>query len=189
MHRPVHQPSLPVFPSYNLPLEISVLPASTRTSFTRVDEELHAQVPLSGADYTVPRPRSLLHTPDGDNDEADAAEECLDAHDESGDERAEEAVLQPPQTVLTFLLVSGRRRTMSFDPETTVGRVKELVWNTWPNGACLLSCPPHPHCTRAPREARSASVGGRGRMLLVQSPYIDAPACGREQWEGVPDAG
>lgn len=21
-----------------------------------------------------------------------------------------------------------------FEPETTVGRVKELVWNTWPNG-------------------------------------------------------
>jgi len=25
---------------------------------------------------------------------------------------------------------------MSFEPETTIGRVKELVWNTWPEGAC-----------------------------------------------------
>ncbi|KAF4563931.1 hypothetical protein EYR36_003176 [Pleurotus pulmonarius] len=43
-------------------------------------------------------------------------------------------VPQTPQTYLTFLLVSGRRRTMSFDPETTIGRVKELVWNAWPSG-------------------------------------------------------
>jgi hypothetical protein len=26
---------------------------------------------------------------------------------------------------------------MSFDPETTIGRVKELVWNTWPEGVCV----------------------------------------------------
>ncbi len=40
-----------------------------------------------------------------------------------------------PQISLTFLLVSGRRRTMNFDPAYTVGRVKELVWNTWPGGS------------------------------------------------------
>lgn len=39
---------------------------------------------------------------------------------------------QTPQVSLTFLLVSGLRKTQSFDPETTVGRVKELVWNAWP---------------------------------------------------------
>lgn len=43
-------------------------------------------------------------------------------------------VPQTPQTALTFLLVSGKRRTMLFEPETTIGRVKELVWNAWPNG-------------------------------------------------------
>ncbi|KIL64714.1 hypothetical protein M378DRAFT_77875, partial [Amanita muscaria Koide BX008] len=37
-----------------------------------------------------------------------------------------------PQAYISFLLVTGCRRTMSFEPETTVGRVKELVWNTWP---------------------------------------------------------
>ncbi|KAI6104131.1 hypothetical protein F5141DRAFT_959380, partial [Pisolithus sp. B1] len=41
-------------------------------------------------------------------------------------------VPQTPQVTLTFLLVSGRRKTQTFDPETTVGRVKELVWNAWP---------------------------------------------------------
>ena len=51
------------------------------------------------------------------------------------------AVPQTPQTFITFLLVTGRRRTMSFEPENTIGRVKELVWNTWPEGACaLLAC-------------------------------------------------
>jgi hypothetical protein len=39
-----------------------------------------------------------------------------------------------PQTSLAFLLVSGKRRTMNFDPTTTVGRVKELMWNSWPAG-------------------------------------------------------
>jgi hypothetical protein len=39
-----------------------------------------------------------------------------------------------PQVFLSFLLQSGKRRTMSFDCETTVGRVKELVWNGWPSG-------------------------------------------------------
>ena len=42
-----------------------------------------------------------------------------------------------PKTQLTFLLVSGKRRTMSFDPDTTIGRVKELVWNAWPSGEFL----------------------------------------------------
>ncbi|KAI0825918.1 ubiquitin-related domain-containing protein, partial [Irpex lacteus] len=43
------------------------------------------------------------------------------------------SVPQTPQVALTFLLVSGRRRNMTFEPETTVGRAKELVWNAWPN--------------------------------------------------------
>ena len=42
--------------------------------------------------------------------------------------------LASPQVILTFLLISGTRRGMSFDPTTTVGRVKELVWNAWPTG-------------------------------------------------------
>lgn len=43
-------------------------------------------------------------------------------------------VPQTPQTHITFLVISGRRRTMSFEPDTTIGRVKELVWNAWPTG-------------------------------------------------------
>lgn len=46
-------------------------------------------------------------------------------------------LLQTPQAYITFLVISGRRRTMSFEPETTLGRVKELVWNAWPTGNIL----------------------------------------------------
>jgi len=50
-----------------------------------------------------------------------------------GEETSPESMLlQAPQAYITFLIISGRRRTMSFEPETTVGRVKELVWNAWP---------------------------------------------------------
>jgi hypothetical protein len=45
-------------------------------------------------------------------------------------------VPQMPQTYLTFLLISGRRRTMSFEPESPIARVKELAWNSWPTGQC-----------------------------------------------------
>ncbi|KAI0264644.1 ubiquitin-related domain-containing protein [Gloeopeniophorella convolvens] len=90
------------------------MPASTRTSFTRVDQT---------------RPGTS------------AGEDNFDVEDQNeGDARAqvqeepEQApVPQVPQTPVQFLLVSGRRRSMSFEPETTVGRVKELVWNSWPN--------------------------------------------------------
>ncbi|EJT99202.1 hypothetical protein DACRYDRAFT_117972 [Dacryopinax primogenitus] len=37
-----------------------------------------------------------------------------------------------PQSQITLLLLSGSRKTFSFPPETTVGRVKELVWGSWP---------------------------------------------------------
>jgi hypothetical protein len=50
-----------------------------------------------------------------------------------------QTVPQMPLIYLTFLLISGRRRTMSFEPESPIGRVKELAWNSWPTGQC---CPP-----------------------------------------------
>ncbi|CAL1709367.1 unnamed protein product [Somion occarium] len=64
-------------------------------------------------------------------------EEETPAAEAEADE-VEPAVPHVPQVSLTFLLVSGRRRTMSFDHEATVGRVKELVWNAWPNGPSYL---------------------------------------------------
>lgn len=92
--------------------------ASARTSFTHVDLDTTQPSALD----------SGIHT----HDELDGEEGVYD-----GDGAASEAgseVPQTPQTSLTFLLVSGRRRQMTFEPETTIGRVKELVWNAWPGG-------------------------------------------------------
>ena len=94
---------------------------SARTSYTRVDF-------TGGTGANTPRPDITSDVDDGQ--EPDHAQQAP----------TEEPIPQTPQVSLTFLLVSGRRRTMSFEPETTVGRVKELVWNAWPNGeySCLL---------------------------------------------------
>lgn len=87
-------------------------PTSARTSRTRVD-------------YVSTHPGSV----------ADAENYSLegDQPDEPQVDQVPEAPPEP-QTSVTFLLISGRRRTMSFQPELTVGRVKELVWNSWPTG-------------------------------------------------------
>lgn len=119
-HPPHHQMSLPTF-ARSIPVEVATQPASTRTSFTRVD---HTRPGTSAGD-------------DDQRDEADPNDEAARAS-LHGDPEEQEAAAAPipqiPQTMLQFLLVSGRRRSMMFEPETTVGRVKELVWNTWPNG-------------------------------------------------------
>jgi hypothetical protein len=50
-----------------------------------------------------------------------------------------QTVPQMPLVYLTFLLISGRRRTMSFEPESPIGRVKELAWNSWPTGQLFFA--------------------------------------------------
>ncbi|TFK47605.1 hypothetical protein OE88DRAFT_776970 [Heliocybe sulcata] len=94
---------------------LGTAPASARTSFTRVNDT---------------RPGSVSDA-DGVMDAAGGQEEAGEA--EQGQEQEQETVPQTPKCAITFLLVTGKRRTMSFEPETTVGRVKELVWNAWPN--------------------------------------------------------
>jgi hypothetical protein len=89
-------------------------------------------------DAEVPVPPSQLGTLHPDDSQVSSA---IAPPPEAAD-MGPEAVPQMPQTSLTFLLVSGRRRTMSFEPDTTVGRVKELVWNAWPSGGCCGLRPP-----------------------------------------------
>ncbi|KDQ60392.1 hypothetical protein JAAARDRAFT_605042 [Jaapia argillacea MUCL 33604] len=93
---------------------IGTAPASARTSFTRVNE----------AGVT-----SVFDADIGTHEGFDADYEPEPAP------ATEPEVPQTPRTSVTFLLVTGRRRTMSFEPDTTVGRVKELIWNTWPSEA------------------------------------------------------
>uniref|UniRef100_A0A8H7XLS1 Ubiquitin-like domain-containing protein n=1 Tax=Psilocybe cubensis TaxID=181762 RepID=A0A8H7XLS1_PSICU len=127
-------------------------PSSTRTSFTRVDHEEEqrqrtqpssslAHDPLTQpAVPTQPDPMSedtlgddkappLTSPPSQDQQDLKVDSDSPALPELTMDEQP---VPQTPQTYLTFLLISGKRRTMSFEPETAVGRVKELVWNSWP---------------------------------------------------------
>jgi hypothetical protein len=141
--------SLPTF-ARSIPLEIAALPASTRTSFTRVDDTRPGT-----AAGDIPNNHHNHHLPDdpvpgpGDGNGADARSAPPPPEVEREEEETGAVVPQVPQTLVQFLLVSGRRRSMAFDPETTVGRVKELVWNTWPNGTLsFVKPPPHLHVMR-----------------------------------------
>ncbi|KAJ4495376.1 hypothetical protein C8R41DRAFT_762610 [Lentinula lateritia] len=78
----------------------------------------------------------------GDNPDIEAGIEAQDGNGEgttpadTADIPAEEQIQAIPQALIVsvcFLMISGKRRVMTFEPETTVGRVKELVWNTWPS--------------------------------------------------------
>ena len=129
--------SLPTIPR-SIPGEIAALPASTRTSFTRVD---HGTRPGTAAGDNYNHPDEAVPDDGGADAGAPQPEDVQQLQEETG---APAAVPQVPQTLVQFLLVSGRRRSMAFDPETTVGRVKELLWNTWPNGTSTSSPPPPP---------------------------------------------
>ena len=110
-------PILPDLLSLNR-LDPSMLSPSARTSFTRVDTIVNED------DGEGPRGQA----------ERDESRTPARTEDEVRQETSPE-VPQSPQVALTFLLVSGKRKSMTFDPETTIGRTKELVWNAWPKGA------------------------------------------------------
>jgi len=108
------------------------LTASARTSFTHVDIDT---TPTIGPYPPLP---NLSHLLSG----LAASDTVVDNQAETNTSLPADGhavqVPQTPQVFLTFLLVSGRRRTMSFDPAITVGRVKELVWNAWPAGQIFI---------------------------------------------------
>ncbi|KAI9461367.1 hypothetical protein HD554DRAFT_1519192 [Boletus coccyginus] len=90
--------------------------ASARTSYTRVDVD-SSPVPDYPPLPPLPTAFAVQDVP--------VATTPVPANDA-------DSIPQTPQVSLTFLLVSGNRKTQTFEPETTVGRVKELVWNAWP---------------------------------------------------------
>lgn len=102
-------------------IDFSTLSPSARTSYTRVDTMVNDE----DDDGSAQGEQTDDVDPEGSHDEPQVPQE------------APSEVPQTPQVSLTFLLVSGKRRSMSFEPETTVGRTKELVWNAWPKGECL----------------------------------------------------
>jgi len=101
--------------------------ASAHTSYTRVD------VDSSPSDMYPPLPsQSIPPSSLEQNAASPASGGSTDVLAAPCEPTAEATIPQTPQVALTFLLVSGCRKSQSFDPETTVGRVKELVWNAWP---------------------------------------------------------
>jgi hypothetical protein len=49
-----------------------------------------------------------------------------------------------PKVHLRVLIISGQYHVFSFEPETTVGRVKELIWSMWPSEWTAPAQPPAP---------------------------------------------
>ncbi|KAF8954899.1 ubiquitin-related domain-containing protein [Flammula alnicola] len=126
------------------PGQQDIVPPSSRSSFTRVDlddeQRLHRSASHDPITPSMTLP-TLLHTANivaVDQtliSTLSQEQQQLKIQTETptpAEPAMEGTVPQMPQIYLNFLLISGKRRTMSFEPDTTVGRVKELVWNSWP---------------------------------------------------------
>ena len=94
------------------------LTASARSSRTRVDV-----LPSTS-------PREITTAAPSIQDEGNATP--------AQDPPNEEAVAEP-MVSLTILVLSGDRKKFTFHPETTAGRVKEVIWSTWDTGMSLMS--------------------------------------------------
>ncbi|KAI9636212.1 ubiquitin-related domain-containing protein [Dioszegia hungarica] len=53
-----------------------------------------------------------------------------------------------PKCHLRVLIISGQSHVFSFEPEITVGRMKEIVWSSWPSEWTSPSAPPSPSFLR-----------------------------------------
>ncbi|WVR04774.1 hypothetical protein IAU60_001786 [Kwoniella sp. DSM 27419] len=53
-----------------------------------------------------------------------------------------------PKVHIRALIISGQSRVMSYEPELTVGRMKELIWNSWPSDWNDPAQPPSPSYLR-----------------------------------------
>ena len=94
------------------------LTASARSSRTRVDV-----LPSSS-------PREITTAAPSIQDEEGNATPVQDPPNE-------EAVAEP-MVSLTILVLSGDRKKFTFHPDTTAGRVKEVIWSTWDTGMSLM---------------------------------------------------
>ena len=176
-----HQPnpshsktSLPTF-ARSIPVEIAALPASTRTSFTRVDNTRPGTAVGDNSNNHLPDPDPIPGPGDDGDGRGGNARSAPPPEDEQVEGETGAVVPQVPQTLVQFLLVSGRRRSMAFDPETTVGRVKELVWNTWPNGTLSFPpapCPPTYTCTCSAPAPWSTKCAAPCRGEPDQTPFL-----------------
>lgn len=145
----------------DLHANLNLNPSSTRTSVTRVENDEEGRLrpsmtsePVAIVAETTPAPAhvhgansapraSPVHEEERDSGQSTPEPTRIEPDGEqvrvAGAEGEGDAVPQTPQTYVTFLVISGKRRTLAFEPSTTVGRVKELVWNSWSAGV-LFRC-------------------------------------------------
>lgn len=150
-------PYLPIYVPTYLPVYQS---HSARTSVTRVNDFSTEGVV---DDSVIPRWRqlemiannALPETPVGDNLREQDSEESEESH-------YVDHIPSPSKSTCTlmFLLPSDQRQTMSFESDTGIAKVKELIWNAWPSGS--LYSPVQPlrslkTCHWASRVVRKAS--------------------------------
>lgn len=144
--------------AHSLPSSASLMASSTPAGFSVPPTAATSMITIVPTDdngnvLSVSRPQtaggagSIVHAEAaGKGQGSDSAAAENEAEEDGDRQKISSAPMAEPvqQTALTFLLVSGRRRTMNFDPETTIGRVKELVWNAWPSGELrdVGSCTP-----------------------------------------------
>ncbi|WVQ69435.1 uncharacterized protein L199_007652 [Kwoniella botswanensis] len=53
-----------------------------------------------------------------------------------------------PKVHVKVLIISGQSKVLSFEPELTVGRMKELIWSSWPSEWTDPAQPPSPSYLR-----------------------------------------
>lgn len=112
------------------------LSASARTSRTRVD--------------------LLPNTPTREILTAEPSIQDEEGGPTSAQEPPREEARAEPMVSLTILVLSGDRKKFTFHPDTTAGRVKEMIWSTWDAGT-----PSSPRCTLGISESYYGSKIGR----------------------------
>jgi len=118
------------------PAGFSVPPTAATSMITIVPMDENGNLLSISRPQTAGGAGSGVHSEAAGKDqgsEQDAASKGADVDDNRQKSFSAPLAETVQQRALTFLLVSGRRWTMKFDLDTTIGRVKELVWNAWPS--------------------------------------------------------
>ncbi|WRT64608.1 uncharacterized protein IL334_001541 [Kwoniella shivajii] len=78
-----------------------------------------------------------------------------------------------PKVNLKVLLISGQSKVLSFEPELTIGRTKELIWSSWPSEWTDPAQPPSPSYLRilhAGRILQDDSTLSSNNLPATESP-------------------
>ncbi|WWC86747.1 uncharacterized protein L201_001625 [Kwoniella dendrophila CBS 6074] len=68
--------------------------------------------------------------------------------EEGGSITSNPSIPPSPKVHVKVLIISGQSKVLSFEPELTVGRMKELIWSSWPSEWTDPAQPPSPSYLR-----------------------------------------